>query len=124
MDVTPGCFVLDTNAILYLLGGRLAHPLPDGTYFLSVVSELGLLAYPDLSPSEEAHIKAFLQDITIVELNSTVKAHAIDLRKRYRLKLPDALIVATALAFNATLLTNDQQLLTLAAIPTQILELT
>ena len=124
MDVTPGRFVLDTNAVLYLLGGRLAQPLPDGTYGLSVISELELLAYPDLTQSEEAHIKAFLQDITIVELNSTVKSHAIDLRKRYHLKLPDALIVATALAFNATLLTNDQRLLTLAATPVQSLELT
>jgi len=124
MDVTSGRFVLDTNAVLYLLGGRLAQPLPDGTYGLSVISELELLAYPDLTQSEEAHIKAFLQDITIVELNSTVKSHAIDLRKRYRLKLPDALIVATALAFNATLLTNDQRLLTLAATPVQRLALT
>jgi predicted nucleic acid-binding protein len=123
MDVTSGRFVLDTNAVLYLLGGRLAQPLPDGSYCLSVISELELLAYPALTLSEEAHIKAFLQDITIVELNSIVKSHAIDLRKPYRLKLPDACIVATALAFNATLLTNDQQLLTLAAAPTQILAL-
>jgi predicted nucleic acid-binding protein len=123
MVVTLDRFLLDTNAVLYLLGGRLAQPLPDGSYCLSVISELELLAYPDLTPSEEAHIKAFLQDITIVELNSTVKSHAIDLRKQYRLKLPDALIVATALACNATLLTNDQRLLTLAVTPTQILAL-
>jgi predicted nucleic acid-binding protein len=124
MDVTPDRFVLDTNAVLYLLGGRLAQPLPDGHYCLSVISELELLAYPDLTPSEEAHIKTFLQDITIVELTSTVKAHAIDLRKRYHLKLPDTLIVATAMAFNATLLTNDQRVLTLGAVPTQVLALT
>jgi len=123
MDVTPARFVLDTNAVLYLLGGRLAQPLPDGTYCLSVISELELLAYPDLTLSEEAHIKTFLQDITIVELNSTVKSQAVDLRKRYRLKLPDALIVATTMTLNATLLTNDQRLLNLAAAPTQILEL-
>jgi predicted nucleic acid-binding protein len=51
MDVTPGRFVLDTNTVLYLLGGRLAHPLLDGTYFLSVISDLELLAYPELSLS-------------------------------------------------------------------------
>ncbi len=51
MDVTPGRFVLDTNTVLYLLGGRLVRPLPDGTYFLSVMSELELLAYPELSLS-------------------------------------------------------------------------
>jgi hypothetical protein len=29
--------VLDTNAILYLLGGKLAQPLPTGQYFISVI---------------------------------------------------------------------------------------
>ena len=101
----------------------MAQPLPEGRYCLSVISELELLAYPGLTQPEEDHIKAFLQDITIIELNGVVKSHAIDVRKRYRLKLPDALIVATALTFNATLLTNDQQLLSLAAVPTQFLEL-
>jgi hypothetical protein len=36
--------VLDTNAILYLLGGKLAHPLPTGQYFISVISEMELLS--------------------------------------------------------------------------------
>jgi hypothetical protein len=35
--------VLDTNAILYLLGGKLAQALPAGEYFISVVSEIELL---------------------------------------------------------------------------------
>jgi hypothetical protein len=73
MAVTSDRFVIDTNAALYLLGGRLAQPLPDGRYWLSVISELELLAYPDLTPSEETHIQAFLQDMAIVELNDTVK---------------------------------------------------
>lgn len=123
MDVTPNHFVLDTNTVLYLLGGRLARPLPDGRYSLSVISELELLAYPDLSATEEAHVSRFLQDITIVNITNLVKAHAIDLRKQWRLKLPDALIAATALACNPTLLTHDQRLLSLTAIPTQKLAL-
>ncbi len=123
MDVTPTRFLLDTNAVLYLLGGRLAHPLPDGTYFLSVISELELLAYPALTPGEDERIKAFLQDITIVELNNAVKSHAIELRKHHGLKLPDAIIVATAITINATVLTNDQRLLSLSTLSTQSLAL-
>jgi hypothetical protein len=123
MAVTSDRFVIDTNAALYLLGGRLAQPLPDGRYWLSVISELELLAYPDLTPSEETHIQAFLQDMAIVELNDTVKSHAIALRKRHRLKLPDALVAATAIALNATLLTNDQRLLLLQDVRTQSLQL-
>lgn len=71
------------------------------------MSELKLLAYPALTPAEDAQIKAFLQDITIVELNSAVKSHAIELRKHHGLKLPDAIIAATALTITAIVLIND-----------------
>jgi hypothetical protein len=34
--------VLDTNAVLYALGGRLAEPLPAGPYSVSVITALAL----------------------------------------------------------------------------------
>jgi hypothetical protein len=51
--------VLDTNIILYFLGGRLADPLPAGAYAISVISELELLAYPGLISSEEQRVRDF-----------------------------------------------------------------
>ena len=45
--------VLDTNAILYLLGSKLAQPLPAGQYFISVISEMELLCYPLLEASAQ-----------------------------------------------------------------------
>ncbi len=38
--------LLDTNVALYLLGGRLAAPLPTGSYGVSVITEMELLAWP------------------------------------------------------------------------------
>jgi len=52
--------VLDTNAILYLLGGKLAQPLPAGQYFISVISEMELLSYPLFEESAQFKIEAFL----------------------------------------------------------------
>ena len=40
MGVTVARFVLDTNIILYFLGGRLADSFPAGAYAISVISEL------------------------------------------------------------------------------------
>ena len=114
-------YVLDTNVVLYFLGGRLAEPFPTGPYTISVISELELLAYPGLVSSEEQRIRAFLADIAVAELTQTIKSHAVELRKRYSLKLPDAIVAATALALEATLLTNDQRLLALTEIPTRML---
>ncbi len=114
-------FVLDTNIILYFLGGRLADPFPVGDYAISVISELELLAYPGLVSSEEQRIRDFLADVPITDLTQSVKHHAVNLRKRFGLKLPDAIVAATTLAQEATLLTNDQRLLALSDVSTQAL---
>jgi predicted nucleic acid-binding protein len=122
VGVTVARFVLDTNIILYFLGGRLADPFPAGAYAISVISELELLAYPGLGSSEEQRIRDFLSDVPVTDLTQPVKHHAVNLRKRFGLKLPDAIVAATALALEATLLTNDQRLLALNDVPTQMLQ--
>jgi hypothetical protein len=45
--------LLDTNVALYLLGGRMAAPLPAGSYGISVISEMELLSWPSLTRQEE-----------------------------------------------------------------------
>jgi predicted nucleic acid-binding protein len=47
----------------------------------------------------------------------------VRLRREHRLRLPDAIIAASALACDATLLTNDQRLLALPGVRCQALEL-
>jgi predicted nucleic acid-binding protein len=51
-----------------------------------------------------------LAQVTVVDVNEAVKNTAITLRKQYRLKLPDAIVCATALSMNVVLLSNDAQL--------------
>lgn len=63
-----------------------------------MISELELLAYPGLTTPESERVKAFLADIAIVELTPLLKTHAVEIRKRFSLKLPDAIIAATAQA--------------------------
>ena len=109
-------YLLDTNVVLYLLGGRLSSPLETGSYYTSVISEMELLSYPSLTPNDEEHLRQFLGSVTVVELTGDVKKAAIDLRRRHRMKLPDAIVAASALVMEAELLTNDQQLLQIAGI--------
>jgi predicted nucleic acid-binding protein len=39
-------FLLDTNVVIYLLGGRLQHALPQGVHGVSIISEIELLSHP------------------------------------------------------------------------------
>ena len=115
--------VLDTNAILYFLGGQLAAPLPSGRYFISVISEMELLSYPLLDDTSQSKIEGFLAGITIIGLSELVKKSAIRLRRDHQLKLPDAIVAGTALSLNAELVTNDSKLLRIPGLPSQELKL-
>nr|WP_238718247.1 type II toxin-antitoxin system VapC family toxin [Petrachloros mirabilis] len=103
-------YVLDTNVVLYLLGGRLLSPLPVGEFYLSVISEIEMLSYPAIAEAERLRVQRFLSQVTVVGINEDVKEHTIALRKKYRLKLPDAIICALALTTGSVLLSNDTQL--------------
>lgn len=115
--------VLDTNIVLYLLGGRLAQPLPPGEYAVSVITEMELLSFPTLTTSEEATVREFIGSLDLVELSPDVRAIAVRLRKVHRLKLPDAIVAATAIRLGADLFTNDERLSSTPGLRTKSLEL-
>lgn len=102
--------LLDTNVALYLLGGRLAAPLPQGEYGVSVITEMELLAWPSLTSVEEEKVRAFLASVELCELTAAIRDHAVRLRREQRLKLPDAIVCATALEHGVELWTNDASL--------------
>ena len=109
-------YVLDTNIVLYFLGGRLAQGLPDGTISISVITEMELLSYPGLSQADEKQIKDFIGKVNLIDLTPNIRSEAVRLRQRHRLKLPDAIIAATAVTLGATILTNDLKLANLSGL--------
>ena len=110
--------VLDTNVVLYHLGGRLQNPLVKRKYIISIITEIELLSYSRIQADEINTIQNFISQITVVELRNSIKTETILLRRNYNLKVPDAIIAATALRLNATLMTNDQKLLNVSEIET------
>jgi predicted nucleic acid-binding protein len=103
-------YVLDTNVALYLLSGRLVNPLPVGEFYLSIISEIEMLSFSAIGQEEESKIREFLAQVTIVGLSEEVKQLTIEIRRKYRLKLPDAIVCATAIILDSDLLSNDVQL--------------
>jgi len=106
-------FVLDTNAVVSLLAGNrtLAELLESADYVgISIISYLEFLAFDDLSDSDQQCFTNLCRRIDVVSLvHDDIKLilKALDLRRKHRLKLPDAIIGATAICRNATLITND-----------------
>jgi predicted nucleic acid-binding protein len=100
---------LDTNIILYLLNGdeTLAELLNGKQLFISVITELELLAYKGITKKEEKVIREFVSQCKTITINNEVKQETIRIRKTYSTKLPDSIIIATALYLDLPLITSD-----------------
>lgn len=107
-------YLLDTNTVIYLINDHLATALPAGRYGVSVITEIELLSFPGLQADEEERIRAFLAVADRVAITDAVRDQTVALRRLHRLKLPDAIIAASAIAENAVLVSNDGKL---ASIP-------
>jgi len=50
---------------------------------------------------------AFLEDAWIFDLENDLKLKTAEIRKEYKIKLPDAIIAANALIYDLTLITRN-----------------
>ena len=76
--------------------------------FISFVSELELLGSKRATADQMKKVERLLSDTTIIDINQHVKELVIMLRKSHTIKLPDALIAATAIHMNLPLVTADK----------------
>ncbi len=110
-----GNYLLDTNIILGFLKGTpscvqfFTKPEIQKLY-VSVISRMELLSFHGITAAEEKSINAFLELTTLVPLDNEVQEIAIRLRRESKRKMPDAIVAASAIRMNATLVTCDQQL--------------
>jgi hypothetical protein len=104
--------LLDTNIILYLLSVNqtVAYFLNNKTVFVSFVTELELLGYDGLESEGRLIVENLLEDSSIVDINSEIKKIVVELKRTNRIKLPDAIIAATAYYLNIPLMTSDKRL--------------
>jgi hypothetical protein len=90
--------LIDTNIALYLLNGdeKIADLLDGRDVNISFITELELLGYQDLASSAVQAIEAFINDCIIIELNQSIKEETVRIKRRQKMKLPDAIIAASS----------------------------
>jgi predicted nucleic acid-binding protein len=104
--------LLDTNIIIEFLKQKdtaieIPSLLVQHECFVSVVVKLELLKYPDINPAEEYAIKSFLGLVPVMPLNEAIEDETIAISRSTKLKLPDAIIGATAIIYDAKIVTHD-----------------
>ena len=90
--------VFDTNILIDYLNGIEAARTELAQYStrqISVISFIEVLVGAK-STAEENTIRGFLGTFEILNLSAEIANQTIEIRKKYRLKIPDAMVYATA----------------------------
>jgi predicted nucleic acid-binding protein len=104
-------YLIDTNAIIDYLENKLpekaSNKIDDGPVIMSVISRIELLAWPRATERQLKVLENFISSSEVLLLSEDVIVKTIAARRSAGIKLPDAIIAATALVHNLTLLTRN-----------------
>lgn len=105
--------LVDTNVWIDALSGKISS-----SSFLkltvkadwagySSITRLELFGYPDIKIEEEVKIAELLGSFIEIPVDSNIIDRAIIIRKNLRIKVPDAIIAASAIENESTLITHN-----------------
>ena len=100
--------LFDTNILIDYLSGVSKARAALGRYRdrgISIVTWMEVMA--GTTPEDEAQVRTFLNSFRILPVTADVAEESVALRRRRKIKLPDAIIQATARLDNRTLLTRN-----------------
>lgn len=103
-------YLIDTNIIIYYLEGEQAAVsflrTHRGQLAISSITWMETLSYP-FSADEEQVVRVFLQEFRLIEVFSPVMKLTVEIRRKKKMKLPDAIIAASAVHHDLILVTRN-----------------
>jgi len=108
--MSGGNFLIDTNNIIYLTQGRLKvsdFAKKENSLYISSISYIETLGYPFQNQDDEKEVTKFCDIFERIFLTREIEKQTILIRKSNKIKLPDAIIAATAMVYNLTLVTHN-----------------
>lgn len=106
-------YLFDSNILIYHLNGSLNNRGSElleeglsGNGACSIISKIELLGFqqPEVA---ETQARELLADLLEISLSSEIAEQTVQIRKARKVKLPDAIIAATALTNGLTLVTRN-----------------
>ena len=101
-------FLIDTNIIIYLSQGKLKtndFAKNDSNLYISSITYVETLGYPFPNQYEEKIITDLCEMFERLFLTEDIEKQTILIRKIHKIKLPNAIIAATAMTHDLTLVT-------------------
>lgn len=107
-------YLLDTNSIIYFFNGeeKISKLIEEaeGHISISFITKIELLCFETEDKDIIREIVEFLKEIDVGYIDNEIITKTIDYRKNLKIKVPDAIIVATAWVRDLTLVTADKSL--------------
>ncbi len=108
-------WLLDTNVVIDAFAGRadtvraIASARTAALEWIgySAVTRLEVLGFPGLTAADELGLRNLLGQFSEAQIDAAVIERAIEIRRSVRIKIPDALVAATALIYEANLVTRN-----------------
>lgn len=105
--------LIDTNAVIDYRAGSMPEKaiefvaeLMDQGPCISIITQIELLSFQDTTSNMKL-LNDFFRQATIYPLSEETAYLGAEIRKKYKLKLPDAVIAATTMATKKGLLTRN-----------------
>jgi len=107
-------FLIDTNILIYYLADAIPEEeLPTieeilrKSFNVSIITKIEFLGWKGHTPEGFEKSKEFISFANVIPLTDEIGDVVIELRRQVSIKLPDAVIAATALVHNLTLVTRN-----------------
>jgi predicted nucleic acid-binding protein len=109
-----GQYLIDNNIISHYFSESFSEnamifisEVIDNIPNISVITEIEALSWINPNKSKEKIIKEFISDANVIFIDSKIVSECVKIRRSKKIKTPDAIIAATAITNQFTLITTD-----------------
>ncbi|SKA03768.1 type II toxin-antitoxin system VapC family toxin [Selenihalanaerobacter shriftii] len=106
--------LIDTNILIYHFNGNIPdesvttiNKIFKKNFNISVITQMEFLGFRKHTKESFKKAKQFLEYCNVVDLDDEIVNLVIDIRRNYNIKLPDAIIAATAIFNDYNLVTRN-----------------
>jgi predicted nucleic acid-binding protein len=106
-------YVIDSNAVIDYLSGQIPasgmlfmNAIINDTPIISIMTQIEVLGFNN-PPDIEALLNQFIEYSLVIPLSDDIVKTTIEIRKKNKIKTPDAIIAATAIVLDYPLITRN-----------------
>jgi len=108
-------FLIDTNIVIYYLEGKIPEKhfdkvsqIFEKSFNISTITKVEVLGWHKITQQEKTRIENFLKPVVVYYIDNIVENKAIEIKQESKIPIPDALIGATAIVNNFTIVTRNE----------------